>query len=159
MLNDLAEKAALSRAMTALALRSPPAPAGIPGQPFQWSVDDEQRRILVTINGSPTGRLVSKGICSIFLTRPDAVTYDMLYDMRTYAADVTANDVLPLVAVYEQCNPDRSVRCRTAFVTPDPNFELWAAAFNDQFPGRTHAAFKVWAEAEAYLDHPMAERR
>jgi hypothetical protein len=144
--------------MPSLALRSPPAPAEEGLHPFRWSVDDQARRIFVTISGAPTGRLVSKGICSIFLTRPDAVTYDMFYDMRTYAADVTADDILPLVAVYEQCNPDRSVPCRTAFVTRDPNFALWAAAFNEQFPGRVHKAFEDEACACAYLDQPLATR-
>jgi hypothetical protein len=144
--------------MPSVALRSPPSPTGQPGEPFHWSIDESLRRIFVTISGSPTGKLVSKGICSIFLTRPDAVTYDMLYDMRTYAADVTADDVLPLVAVYEQCNPDRSVACRTAFVTPDPNFILWAKAFDEQFPGRAHACFKDFATAEVYLDHPLHAR-
>jgi len=144
--------------MSVIALRTGRSPAQGREQPVESSVDDSIRRIFVKINGQATGRHVSTGVCSIFLTRPDAVTYDMLYDLRDYAGDVTAEDVMPIVAVYAECKPDTSVPCRTAFVTSDPNFDFWAAAMNEQFPGRTHKSFKVLEHAEAWLKQPLAER-
>ncbi len=145
--------------MSNLALRKQPTRDHGRGQPVEWHIDDQLRRIFVKINGQATGRHVSTGVCTIFLTRPDAVTYDMLYDLRDYEGDVTAEDVMPIIAVYAECKPDASIPCRTSFVTSDPNFVFWAAAMTEQFPGRTHQAFEKLDAAEAYLNQPMAERK
>jgi hypothetical protein len=125
----------------------------------EWRIEDSLRRIFVKMRGQLNGRQACIDICRIFLTRPDAVAYDMLYDMRDYEGDVEPDDVELIVAVYAGCKPDSSIPCRTAFATPDKNFALWAAAMDQQFLGRAHRTFPHVSEAASWLDQPIADRK
>ena len=144
--------------MSVSALRAPAHNPDLCKPGVEWRVDDALHRIFVTMRGQVKSRPACLELCSIFLNRPDAVTYDMLYDMRDYQGDVSPADVEKLVAVYTECKPDSSVPCRTSFATPDPNFQLWAAAFNAQFAGRSHKAFKLIDDAVVWLELPLVQR-
>ena len=78
----------------------------------------------------------------------------MLYDLRTYSGDVTAEDVKPIVIAYQTVRVPAADHTRTAFVTRDPNFAFWAEAMTYQFPGREHRVFEDVAQAEAFLRRP-----
>jgi hypothetical protein len=115
-------------------------------------VDDDRQRILVTIRGPARGSQVSPMISRMFLDRPELTAFDMLYDLWEYTGDVEAEHVRPIAEAYEACRPDPSIACRTAFLSPDPNFAFWAEAMNFQFAGREHRVFKDLSEADAFLN-------
>ena len=117
-------------------------------------VDDDRQRILVTIGGPARGSQVSPVISKMFLARPELTAFDMLYDLMDYTGDVEAEHIKPIADAYEACRPDPSIPCRTAFLTPDPNFSFWAEAMNFQFAGREHRVFQDRRKAEAFLDGP-----
>ena len=118
----------------------------------ELSVDDALRRIYVTIRGAVAGPPVAQAVARMFLDRPELTAFDMLYDISAYTGSVEASDIEPIAVAYAACSPDPSIPTRTAFVTGDPNFRLWAEVMNFQFPGRTHAAFRDPADAVAFLD-------
>ena len=130
-----------------------PAPANI-----DIRMDESMPRLLVTIRGAATGLQVATALARSYLAKPEVVRWDMLFDLRDYEGAVEADHVKIIVDAYERCDPDSRVPCRTAFVTPDKNFRLWAAAMSFQFKGREHQAFPTFDEAEAFLGQPMADR-
>ena len=123
-------------------------------QPIRFvaiEVDDVARRILVSITGSAAGPEVSATLTELFRTRPELTGYDMLYDLRTYTGDVTADDVKPILIAYQAARVPEADGTRTAFVTSDPNFAFWAEAMTYQFCGREHRVYAQVEEAEAFL--------
>ena len=129
------------------------APAGI-----DIRIDRAMPRLFVTITGATTGLQVATALARCYLANPEVVRWDMLFDLRTYQGAVEADHVKIIVDAYERCSPDSKLPARTAFVTPDKNFRLWAAAMSFQFKGREHQAFPTFDEAEAFLGEPMAQR-
>lgn len=121
-------------------------------------LDPSMPRLFVTMRGPTKGLQVATALARCYLANPEVVRWDMLFDLRTYQGAVEADHVKIIVDAYERCNPDSRIPCRTAFVTPDKNFRLWAAAMSFQFKGREHQAFATFAEAEAFLGQPMVER-
>jgi len=121
-------------------------------------LDRSMPRLFVTIKGDTTGLQVATALAQCYLADPEVVRWDMMFDLRTYQGAVEADHVKIIVDAYERCDPDSKVPCRTAFVTPDKNFRLWAAAMSFQFKGREHQAFPTFAEAERFLGEPMGER-
>ena len=121
-------------------------------------LDASMPRLFVTISGATTGLQVATALAQCYLANPEVVRWDMMFDLRTYQGAVEAAHVGIIVDAYERCDPDSKVPCRTAFVTPDKNFRLWAAAMSFQFKGREHQAFPTFEEAEAFLGQPMGER-
>ena len=122
-------------------------------------LDPSMPRLFVTLQGDTTGHQVATALARCYLANPEVVRWDMLFDLRTYRGAVEADHVKIIVDAYERCDPDSKLPCRTAFVTPDKNFRLWAAAMSFQFKGREHQAFATFAEAEAFLGEPMGERK
>lgn len=118
---------------------------------IETRVDDDRKRIDVVISGPISGPKVGKTVSRLFIDRPELTAYDMLYDLQAYTGDVEAEHVEPIARAYAGAGPDASVRCRTAFVTPDPNFQFWAGAMDFQFPGRKHGVFRELEPAEAFL--------
>lgn len=118
---------------------------------IETSVDDQRRRIDVVIGGPIAGAKVGRVVSQLFLDRPELTAYDILFDLRAYSGDVEAAHLEPIATAYEAAGPDPAVKCRTAFVTNDPNFGFWAGAMDFQFPGRKHAVFQTVEAAEAYL--------
>ncbi len=118
---------------------------------IQTHIDDERRRIDLVISGPIAGPKVGRTVSQLFLDRPELTAYDMLYDLRAYTGDVEAAHVEPIAIAYAGAQPDPSIKCRTAFVTPDPNFQYWAGAMDFQFPGRKHGVFLTLEPAEAFL--------
>ena len=122
-------------------------------------LDAAMPRLFVTMRGGLSGHQVAMALSRAYLAQPETVRMDMLFDLREYTGAVEADHVKIIVDAYERCDPDPRVPCRTAFVTPDKNFRLWAAAMSFQFKGREHQAFATFEEAEAFLGEPMGERR
>ena len=129
-----------------------------PARSVEIIVDDAQRRISVPISGAAAGPQVWQKVCDTFLGDPARTGYDMLYDIRDYSGDVEAKDVMPIVEIYAGQRVPEADGTRTAFLTHDKNFTLWAEAMNFQFPGRQHVCFEQEADAELFLSTPRARR-
>ena len=121
-------------------------------------VDHAIPRLNVTISGGVTGHQVGRALAAYYLEHPEVVRIDMLFDLSDYQGAVEAEHVKLILEAYFKCAPDPRVPCRTAFVTPDKNFRLWAAAMSFQFKGREHQAFANMDEALAFLAQPIDQR-
>jgi hypothetical protein len=122
-------------------------------------VDDGLRRVFVTISGPATGPQVAGPVSALFRGRPELTAYDMLYDIREYWGDVSADDIEPIVDAYAAAEPDPARPTRTAFVTLDPYFHYWAEAMDEQFLARTHHTFPRLDAALDFLADPGATAR
>ena len=121
-------------------------------------LDEGVPRLLVTIKGPVSGQSVAEALSEAYLARPEVTYLDMLFDLTEYRGQVEARHVELIVDAYLRCNRDPLHPCRTAFVSPDPFFNHWAAAMSFQFRGREHRAFATFEEAEQFLGEPIAER-
>jgi hypothetical protein len=121
-------------------------------------VDHAIPRLNVTIRGGVTGNQVGRALAGYYLEHPEVVKLDMLFDLSEYQGAVEAEHVKLIVDAYATCHPDPRHPCRTAFVTPDKNFRLWAAAMSFQFCGREHRAYATREEALEFLAEPMEQR-
>ena len=115
-------------------------------------------RLFVTLHGALGGDEVARALSEAYLAQPAVTLIDMLFDLTGYQGAVEAQHVEVIVAAYRCGNRDPSHPCRTAFVTTDPFFDLWAAAMSFQFAGREHRAFATFDEAERFLAEPIGER-
>ena len=125
---------------------------------IQIRVDESMPRFLVAIRGPVTGQKVAHALAAYYLAHPEVIQLDMLFDLSVYEGAVEADHVKIIVDAYLSCDPDPLHPCRTAFVTPDKNFRLWAAAMSFQFRGREHQAFATTEEADVWLGEPMNRR-
>lgn len=121
-------------------------------------LDRAMPRLFVTIRGQASGDLVARRLSETYLSQPEVTGLDMLFDLTAYQGEVGSRHVETIVAAYLRGNRDPRLPCRTAFVSTDPNFRLWAAAMSYQFNGREHRAFPTFEEAERFLGEPMADR-
>ena len=114
-------------------------------------LDDKRHRLLFTLRGPVTGPEVCARLCELYIQQPELTGYDYVFDLREYSGDVEAAHLEPIAQIYAGVRVPEAESVRTAFVTLDPNFELWATAMDFQFPGREHRVFLSMAEAEAFL--------
>lgn len=114
-------------------------------------VDDHQRRMTILIEGEASGREVQDALCKVLGSRPEVTGYDYFFDLRLYTGDVAAGDLHPIAEVYARVRTPEAEGTRTAFLTFDANFGLWAKAMDFQFPGRIHLASDDEGAVEAYL--------
>jgi len=138
--------------MPALARTAPP-PASV-----DIRLEDATSRLVVTLKGALSGRQVAESLSRAYLAQPEVTYFDMLFDLTEYEGAVEAQHVEIILAAYLRGNQDPLHPCRTAFVTADPFFDLWAAAMSFQFIGREHRAFPTFESAKAFLAQPFAER-
>jgi hypothetical protein len=124
----------------------------------QVSFDDDHRRMTVVIEGQAGGRQVQGALRNVFEQRPEVTGFDYLFDLRSYRGDVSAGDLDPVAEIYASVRGECANGTRTAFITSDPLFGLWATAMNYQFPGRGHAAFPEAELAEEFLVEPRSAR-
>ena len=126
--------------------------------PVEIAVDASIPRLLVTLRQAATGQGVAEALARLYTDQPELAYLDKLYDLLEYPGVVTHADLLLIVDAYRKANRNPQHPCRTAFVTHDPYFSLWAKAMSHLFPGREHRAFPDFEAARAFLDEPMAER-
>jgi hypothetical protein len=115
-------------------------------------------RLFVTLREAATGPGVAEALSRLYLQQPKLASIDKLYDLTAYPGVATHDDLLVIVDAYLKAKVDPRHPCRTAFVTSDPHFELWAKAMSHLFPGREHRAFAAREPALAFLDEPMDQR-
>lgn len=127
-------------------------------EPIEIRLDASIPRLLITLREKATGPGVAEALSQLYRDQPPLSYVDKLYDLTRYPGVVSHADLLVIVEAYRKANTDPRRPCRTAFVTHDPYFGLWAKAMGHLFPGREHRAFTDFATAQAFLDEPLAER-
>ena len=115
-------------------------------------------RLRIVIGGRINGHDVADAFIRLYAETPEAARYDRLFDLTGYRSGFEIEHLQRIVPAYRRTNPDATHPCRTAFVTRDPNFQLWATSMGYQFTGREHRAFATFEEAERFLDEPLAQR-
>ena len=125
---------------------------------IEHRIDRDIPRLFVAVRGDVSGDKMAQALIDLYRAAPEVIGYDMLFDIRDYEGAVEADHVMSIVQAYLSYDPDPRHPCRTAFVTVDKNFRLWAAAMSFQFRGREHRAFETMEEAERWLAEPMEQR-
>jgi hypothetical protein len=98
-------------------------------------------------------------LMKLYAEHPRAPYYDRLFDLLDYQAGLDQQELARVATAYKERNTDPSFPCRTAIVTLDPHFGLWARSMDFQFEGRRHRAFATVKEAELWLATPLDQRR
>src|SRR3712207_4081435 len=100
----------------------------------------------------------AQALLKLYAEPPRAPYYDRLYDLTGYETGIDPQNLARVAAAYRERNTDPSFPCRTAIVTRDGHFSLWARSMDFQFEGREHRAFATVHEAERWLATPLDER-
>ena len=116
-------------------------------------------RVRITLRGAIDGDEVADAFIRLYAEHPEAAYYDRLFDLTAYRSGFGQEHLQRIAPAYARANTDPSHACRTAMVTRDPHFGLWAKSMGFQFKGREHRAFATFEDAERFLDVPLAERR
>ena len=115
-------------------------------------------RLRIVLRGRVNGHEIADAFIRLYAERPEIARADRLFDLTGYRSGFELEHLQRIMPAYQATNPDPQHPCRTAFVTRDPNFDLWAKSMGFQFSGREHRAFPTFEEAERFLDQPIAER-
>jgi len=127
-------------------------------EPIEISFDPAIPRLFVTLRDGLTGPGFAAAMVDLYRAQPELAYVDKLYDLTDYLGVVSHADLLLIVEAYREINPDPQHPCRTAFITHDPFFGLWADAMGHLFVGREHRAFTHAGQAEAFLNEPLSAR-
>ncbi|HEX8569179.1 MAG TPA: hypothetical protein VF699_04550 [Caulobacteraceae bacterium] len=115
-------------------------------------------RLRIVLAGDIDGDEVVDTFIRLYAERPETAMSDRLFDLTGYQSGFDNRHLQRIAPAYKAANPDPRHPCRTAFVTRDPNFGLWAKAMGYQFDGRDLRAFSTLEEAESFLAEPLEER-
>jgi hypothetical protein len=132
----------------------------------------DQPKITMTVEEggpNPVVRFVVRGLVrtedgagalfKLYDEHPRAPYYDRLFDLTDYETGLDAEGMAKVALAYKERNTDPTFPCRTAIVTLDPNFALWARTMDFQFEGRKHRTFPTVEEAERWLAVPLEARK
>jgi hypothetical protein len=95
----------------------------------------------------------------LYEEHPRAPYYDRLFDLTEYLTGIDPKNLTQVALAYRERNTDPTFPCRTAIVTRDPHFALWARSMDFQFEGRQHRTFPTVEEAERWLATPLDQRK
>ena len=115
-------------------------------------------RLRVVLRGRVNGHEVADTFIRLLTEQPEITGHDRLFDLTGYRSGFELEHLQRIAPAYRAANPDPDARPRTAFVTRDPNFRLWADSMGYQFTGRDFSSFDTFEGAERYLGVPVAER-
>jgi hypothetical protein len=115
--------------------------------------------VRVIVRGLMSDEAGAKALLKLYTEHPRAPYYDRLFDLTAYKTGLDAQNLARVASAYRELNTDPSFPCRTAIVTRDPHFQLWARSMDFQFQGRQHRAFATVEEAEAWLATPLETRK
>ena len=100
-----------------------------------------------------------EALLKLYADHPRAPYYDRLFDLTEYLTGIDAKNLTQVAMAYRERNTDPSFPCRTAIVTRDPHFGLWARSMDFQFEGLKHRTFPTVEEAERWLATPLEQRK
>ena len=138
-------------------------PAHVPLEPLV-SITEEPGPVLprlrMVLRGRVDGDAVADAFIRLYAERPEVTGFDRLFDLTGYRSGFELEHLHRIAPAYRAAAArEGGIPTRTAFVTRDPHFALWAQSMGYQFTGRSFASFAELAEAERYLDVPLGERR
>lgn len=122
------------------------------GTPDLLELDEARRLVRLTLAGV-RGHRVGDALVELYARRPDVSTWNFLYDTRGFDEPSPLDDITRLAAA------DRAAKAqlpppgpmRTAVLTHDRFFGLWAAVIKHQFPGRDIRGFPTLDAAERFV--------
>ena len=111
-------------------------------------------RTRITLAGRINGDEVADAFIRLYREEPDAVGHDRIFDLTRYECGFENRHLQRIAAAYRPPAVPPERPARTAFVTHDPNFDVWAQTMGYQFTGRCFRVFRSFDEAERFLDEP-----
>ena len=130
-----------------------------PGFAMTCEPDAPNPRVRIVLQGDVNGDRLVDAFIQLYAQQPEAAGYDRLFDLTGYESGFEVTHLKRLQAAYRRLGVDPARPCRSAFVTQDANFRLWAASMGHQFEGREFRAFRTLEEAERFLAEPPLQRR
>lgn len=129
---------------------------------FFIRLDEARRLVFVDISAVAGARMVD-GLAALYAAWPESSTWGFVYDGQNNEGRTSVEDVARLADADRQAKaklPRPLPPMRTAVVTRDRFFELWAKVMRHQFPGRDIRGFPTREAAEAWVlaaaDQPFA---
>ena len=138
-----------------------PGPTGDKPAGIFMTIEEREPNTLVrfVVRGLISNESGGEKLMKLYQEHPRAPYYDRLFDLLEYETGLDAAGMAKVALAYKELNTDPGFPCRTAIVTHDPNFQLWARSMDFQFEGRVHRTFATVAEAEAWLAVPLEARK
>ena len=132
-----------------------------PHRMITMTVEEREPNPLVrfVVRGLVSPEEGAEALLKLYEAHPRAPYYDRLYDLTGYETGIDPQNLARVAAAYREKNTDPSFPCRTAIVTRDRNFGLWARSMDFQFEGREHRTFATVEEAERWLAVPLDDRK
>ena len=115
--------------------------------------------VRVVVRGLLDQQAGAEALFKLYAEHPRAPYYDRLFDLTEFETGLDAQNMARVAEAYHERNTDPTFLCRTAIVTMDDNFRLWARGLDLQFEGRKHRTFATVEAAEAWLAVPLEQRK
>ena len=131
-----------------------------PRPTITMTIEEREPNTLVrfVVFGLVTPEQGTQTLLKLYGEHPRAPYYDRLFDLTEYKTGLDPENLARVAAAYRDINTDLTFPCRTAIVTLDPNFGLWARSMDFQFQGRRHRTFETLEQAERWLAVPLDQR-
>lgn len=120
--------------------------------PISHHIDESNRILHIRLAGAVSGTRFRTFTSELYGERPDLFDFACILDLLQFEGDVSYADVAPLQAEYAKARGEDAPTRPGFIVTADLNFRFWAAALDEQFPGRKHYLAPSLAEALSCLD-------
>jgi len=120
---------------------------------IRCELDEDARRVLMTIDGPSTGRQVTDVILKEVGKRPDLIEWDWIQDVRAASGEVDNTDMGRVAEAFGR--PERATY--TVFVSNDPALPQWAKVMDHVFHNRSHRVTTTVEAADALLDRLRAD--
>lgn len=121
---------------------------------------DEARRLVQIDLGSVAGAKLVDALAALYAVRPEVTLWGFVYDGQNSEGRTSVEDVARLADADRRAKsglPKPYPTMRTAVVTRDRFFDLWAKVMCHQFPGRQIRGFPTREAAEAWVLAACAE--
>jgi hypothetical protein len=122
-------------------------------------LDEGRRLVLIDLTSITGARLVDE-LSALYASRPELSLWGFVYDGRNGEGRTSSDDVARLAEADRQAKtklPEPYPAMRTAVVTYDRFFHLWAEVMCHQFPGRRIRGFRTPEAAESWVLAVAAE--
>lgn len=119
--------------------------------PISHHIDEARRILHIRLSSTVSGAEFRTFASKLYGGRPDLFEFACILDLLQFEGDVSYADVIPLQENYAKVRTFGPTR--PGFIlTDDPNFHFWAAALDEQFPGRKHYLSPSFEQALLRLD-------
>jgi hypothetical protein len=119
--------------------------------PINVFVDQKRCLAHYEVWGPVEVRELLKSIFEALQDNPQLADYDALCDITEYTGDVSTDDVASIALLANDLRSGANTLARTALITHDRGFAIWAKVMGYQFARRRFGVFSSYAAAEAWL--------